>query len=527
MAKNVGTLISAAIRPNDSLDPIATAYASEIRGGLHSATSSTDRDSIIFERREWGMMCYVIDESKTYQLTYGYSNTNIMNNSNWKEFSGSGDGGGGSEWIDSVISVNLTQPLSPTNGDRYLLGLDTSVLLSGVVWQTLTASQVVEWNGSISQWEKTVPTNGMSVRVDNQDNAIYKYEGNFPSGTWIKEETGQVRNLYASSANGYNYIATTSPPIDSYVQDQIFLTKFSTQNLGTTASININALGSIDIKKPSPSGIVDLLPSDIQPNVVYSLVFDGINFQLNRPYINDDLFNVKYDIQASDYIVVPQYYQYWVYGDLTISGTLVNYGHVVVANGNIIMSGGSFSNFGQLALVTLSTSGSGLTPSFYNSSTIDFTTQNTIYGLSVSAIVKDGSLTASKLDTGSNGGATAGYLLSVDSVGNFNWISNSSGALVTSDKNYIMPFNTSGDGQSTGLIISETPTIGSYVGVFVNGQEFQVGIGVSVSVDCYFSSDGGTTPNTNIQAGDELYWNGNFAGTDLYTTWRLSLFYSN
>jgi hypothetical protein len=34
MSQNIGTLVSAAIRPNDSLDPIATAYGNEIKGGF-------------------------------------------------------------------------------------------------------------------------------------------------------------------------------------------------------------------------------------------------------------------------------------------------------------------------------------------------------------------------------------------------------------------------------------------------------------------------------------------------------------
>ena len=92
MSLNKGILVSAAIRPNDSLDPIASAFASEIMGGLHTSQNSADRNSIIFERREWGMMCYVTNEDKTYQLRYGYANTNIMSNSNWVEFSGSGGG---------------------------------------------------------------------------------------------------------------------------------------------------------------------------------------------------------------------------------------------------------------------------------------------------------------------------------------------------------------------------------------------------------------------------------------------------
>jgi hypothetical protein len=83
MAQNVGTLVTAAIRPNDSNDPIASAFAYEIKGGLHTHTSTSERDAIIFERREWGMMCYVTNENKTYQLKYNYVDDDIMNNSNW------------------------------------------------------------------------------------------------------------------------------------------------------------------------------------------------------------------------------------------------------------------------------------------------------------------------------------------------------------------------------------------------------------------------------------------------------------
>ena len=53
MSLNTGTLISAEIRPIDSLDPIASAYASEIKGGLHTSSNFTNRNAIIFERREW------------------------------------------------------------------------------------------------------------------------------------------------------------------------------------------------------------------------------------------------------------------------------------------------------------------------------------------------------------------------------------------------------------------------------------------------------------------------------------------
>jgi len=413
MSQNVGTLISAAIRPNDSLDPIASAFASEIKGGLHTASTLSDRNNIIFERREWGMMCYVVSDNKTYRLDYNYVSTNIMDNNNWKEFSGSGSGGGG-EWIDSVKSIQNAEPISPTNGDRYIVGPAPT---GGVSWTSLTSGLVVQWNSTLNIWETTTPTDGMSVRVDDFDNAIYKYEGTFPLGSWTTEKLNMVRNV-SFTGNGASYSASSTPPFDSYTQDLIFLSSFDSTNSGTAVSLTVNGLGHRPLRKSSVNGLVNLQAGDLKPGVVYSIMYDGSNFQMSNP-ANDSLFNVKRYVEVSDYIIVPQHYQYWVWGDLEIVGTLVNYGHVVIANGSLILTGGTFSNYGDFAMVSLTTGSLG--PSFSDTTTIGFTTSNTIYGLSVSAYVKDGSLTASQLDTASNGGATAGYLLSVDSSGKFSW----------------------------------------------------------------------------------------------------------
>lgn len=382
MSLNTGTLISAAIRPIDSLDPIASAYASEIKGGLHTASTTTDRNNIIFERREWGMMCYVTNLDKTFQLKYNYFSTSIMDNNNWVEFSGSGGGGGGNEWIDSVFSIQNSPPISPNNGDRYILG---NFPAGG--WSGLTSSLVLTWDSIFSTWNETVPTQGMSVVVDDQNNSIYQYIGTFPTGTWVKENMSQLRSVTATTLNGYDYVAITSPSFDFYYPDMIFLTKFDSFNTGVTVSIDINGLGPVEVRKPSLSGLSYLEMMDINPDIVYNLTYDGTFFQLNRPYVNDGLFNVKYYIEYGDYIVVPQYYQYWVYSDLTIDGTLVNYGQVIIANGSMIITGsGSFINSGVVSLANFT---AGLTTSFNNSPSITFTQSNTIFGLSVSAYLTD------------------------------------------------------------------------------------------------------------------------------------------
>jgi hypothetical protein len=424
--QNIGTLISASIRPNNSLDPIASAYAVEIKGGLHTTGNISNRNDIIFERREWGMMCYVESDDLTYQLRYNYSSTNIMDNNNWVVFSGSGGGGG--EWIDSVLSVEYNEPASPNNGDRYLAGLAPGDVITGINWSLLQPGIVVEWNSVTNDWTQTTPTDGMSVRVDNEDNAIYRYEGNFSTGSWGKEKLNQVRSLDATSSDsGFTYQAQSLPTFEAYYENMIFLVDFSTGNSLGTASLNINSLGNINIVKVSSNGLLPLVPNDILPGIIYTLLYDGSEFQLTKPS-NEDLFNVKYYVESTDYIVVPTNHQYWVYGDLTIDGGFIlNQGQVIIANGNLnlinsgnIQNVGTFPN-GQLLFVNFA---GGITPSFIDSDTIQFTQSNSP-GLVVSADVIDGSLTASKLNTNGQG-STAGYILSVNSDGTFVWIEPSS-----------------------------------------------------------------------------------------------------
>ena len=46
---NVGTLVGAAIRPINTADLISTAYANEIKGGIHGYATLSERDNIIMD----------------------------------------------------------------------------------------------------------------------------------------------------------------------------------------------------------------------------------------------------------------------------------------------------------------------------------------------------------------------------------------------------------------------------------------------------------------------------------------------
>lgn len=418
MAQNIGTLVSAAIRPNDEFDPIATAYGNEIKGGLHSYETLDEVYLIITSRRQWGMLVTVYNDgynNGVYQLKYDYFSNIITDNENWIRTSY--DYKSATEWIDSVISIRTTEPtLSPDRGDRYLLGTTSSVTPSGIQWITIAATTIVEYNDNSMSWDITYPTNGMTVRVDSDNNTIYKYEGSFPYGEWKLEKITNVFYIEPGSVNGITYSTTTSPQFTSYTNDLIFLTKFFIPNVGS-ASLNINGIGYKQIKIATNSGLRDLILSDINTSSVYSLSYNGTYFQLTKPFPND-AYNIEFYIAPTETMTIGDSDQYWVYGDLTIAGTMVNYGKVIVANGSVILEGsGSLNNQGdgELILVDLFN-----TPTFNTTSTIQMSSEMTLTGPSVSSTIVSNSITTDLLNT--VGSVTANYILSNDGGGSFQWI---------------------------------------------------------------------------------------------------------
>lgn len=104
--------------------------------------------------------------------------------------------------------------------------------------------------------------------------------------------------------------------------------------------------------------------------------------------------------------------------------------------------------------------------------------------------------------------------------------------IATSDKG-LVALSTNGDGSlATNTPVASDPVSGSYVTVFLNGQELEVGDAVKTKA-FYFSDDGGTTPksfdhnhpNGKVNIGDELYFNPSVAGFELQDGWRLTLLY--
>jgi hypothetical protein len=370
--QNVGTLVGAAIRPIDDTMPIASAFSFEINGGHHQVATLSDRNSIIVQRRQWGMLCTVYNDATatnnaTYQLKYRHNNgsTDTMDNANWVVFSGGGAGAAGSaNWIDPVISVTMSTPSFYQNGDRYLVGLNAANSLSGSFASltntgysgSLVGGYIAEYNAGIASWVTTLPTNGMTLRVNNEDDSFYRYEGTYSNGQWYKERVNQVRYLSASSVNGTNYTITTGDYF-TYSTEVVYLVQFGTANSGSTATLNINSLGQKPMKLQNSIGISDFTPNDINSANIYNLIYDGTNFRVNQQTGEGGAFTLKYRIVQDERIEVPAYSEYLLYGDLEVNGILdINTtGKVVLINGALNVNGGTVSNSGNIQLVNFAT----------------------------------------------------------------------------------------------------------------------------------------------------------------------------
>lgn len=358
MSTNIGTLVGAAIRPIDSSDLISTAWDNEIRGGHHAYATLSERNAIIIQRRSWGMLCTVYNDGSnngTYQLKYGYVNTTITDNNNWIPFAGGGGSGGSEYWLNPAMSVLNIEPTSPTNGDRYIAGLNSASTLSGTNWSSYTGGYVVEWNSTLSDWDKTSPKNGYTIRVQNEDDSFYRYEGTYSTGTWIKESDNQIMSMTASTTNGFTYTSTLTN-LTSYERNQVYLTAFSATNSGTSSvTLNINGLGAKSVRKQTSNGLENLIVNELNTASIYTLIYDGTNFRVNKPFSNAP-FDVKYRIRSNELVQVPAYNEYLLYGDLTVEGKLDidSNGKVVIINGSLLMNGGTVSNSGNIQMVDIS-----------------------------------------------------------------------------------------------------------------------------------------------------------------------------
>lgn len=99
------------------------------------------------------------------------------------------------------------------------------------------------------------------------------------------------------------------------------------------------------------------------------------------------------------------------------------------------------------------------------------------------------------------------------------------GILTFQDKN-VNPTATTGNDATTGIVLTHSPYLDSYVMVEVNGISVEIGDGTK-NAPAYFSGNNGISAASidNLRAGDELIWNGDIAGFDLEVGDEINLIY--
>ena len=128
------------------------------------------------------------------------------------------------------------------------------------------------------------PANGELI-FDTTNNRFYVGNGSTAGGlfafTGQKDIQNQVFNSGTAGGTANALTLTLSSfPITSYVAYQSFTFKASATNTGS-ATINIDGLGVKTIKQKTSSGATSLVGGEIVLNQVYTVVYDGTDFQLS------------------------------------------------------------------------------------------------------------------------------------------------------------------------------------------------------------------------------------------------------
>ena len=451
---------------------------------------------------------YTLDSGgNEVQYISPYTFLNGLNNSgnNINVVLGSGltfssTGAGSAILVTGLTSGNFNSINSPSNG--YILSATGSGLFNWIPFNSVsisgTTNQLSKFNSSSSISSSILSDNGTQIYLGTTSTVS--------SGTSfsVAGNVNITNNLYLND-NPYKYINGSSG----------FL--INTDNNGFIVNSNTNNLLNIGVLTAS------LLNNFIQ--------FGSASSQyIYIPSINSILLGTSsMSNRMSIYSSTPGVLQL-VDGTQALNKFLISDSHGVAIWQQITLINGLTSS-GLTFSVNV---GSGLTVS----SGYLIINPNIIgYGLTISTSGTI-SLSTTPVVSGTYGTTQSIPQITVDSYGriiNIVNVANGGGGggatnliLCPNDKNWTSLSVTNSIATASISTISVTPVVGSYVSVFVNGQEVQVGNGTTSS-PCFFGTNSispkGFSSSNAIQSGDYLFWNPVSAGYSLETTFRISLHY--
>lgn len=490
---------------------------------------------------------------------YILSSTSSGSSFNWIPFNSPGIEGTTNKIAKFGTTSSVTNSIMTDDGSRVIIGVTPTVLgvsfsnsgdqlIGGKLYLTDDQNTFIEYNSGI-----LVRTN-LHYRIQDENNYAYlnlMTDDNLSQATY----TFSVLNntILLSDKSGYR----------TFTANNLNVASFGTTS--ATMSFNIYATGSVLRVRDGSQGLNRVFVSDATGLGSWvSLTSDYINFRGNTNSIskfsgtgltNSFLYEGVGTTASSSYLGFGASFSQ---NDLPLRPFHLkvndgsNFTKLAIHNYNLTngnsdsisfrtdTTASSFIEYAAIRAVYEShddTTRTGRLEFLTRNSAISSTNSNTSMVLrsdgtvfipgtqsGVSAL-QFGSMTSSSSPTG-----TSSVALTVDSSGRIILSNVSSVGYLDSpyDKGLTANTVTTNGGTASNSKITMTPVVGSYVSVFVNGQEIEVGNGTTNS-SCYFGTHSsipkGFSASNAITAGDNLYWNPSISGFNLESGWRISLHY--
>lgn len=171
-----------------------------------------------------------------------------------------------------VISIDYTNGQAATGS--------VPGFLSAANWTTFTAKEsALTFSAPLVRATNTISIPAASGSVDGYLSSTDWTTFNGKFGTTTKADVLDAAFFAADAGANDTYAATLSPAITAYTTGVHYRFKSNTANTGA-ASINLNALGAITIKKAAGGITTDLADNDIRSGQWVDLVYDGTNMQM-------------------------------------------------------------------------------------------------------------------------------------------------------------------------------------------------------------------------------------------------------
>lgn len=185
----------------------------------------------------------------------------------------------------TLTNKTLTAPQinmgSDATGDMYYRNgsAATTRLPIGTTGQILEAqaSGIPAWVANPAATDASTTAKGVVEEATLAETIARTGTGTTGARTFVNPEnltTVQTYD-YAADAGGTDaYAITVTPAPTAYVTGQVFRFKANTANTGT-ATLNVNSLGALTLKKPSASGYTTLETGDILANQLVEVMYNG------------------------------------------------------------------------------------------------------------------------------------------------------------------------------------------------------------------------------------------------------------